>query len=363
MNPEFWAKRKVLLTGHTGFKGSWLSLWLQSLGAQVIGYSLPPPTQPSLFAVAGVEKRMESICGDVLDLEHLGRVVREHRPDIVFHMAAQSLVRRSYFDPVGTYATNILGTVHVLQAVREAPSVQAVIVVTSDKCYENREDHRAYRETDRLGGLDPYSSSKACAEVVTAAFRQSFFMGTQSEARASVASARAGNVIGGGDFAPDRLIPDVMRAALAGTDLLIRNPHAVRPWQHVLDPLCGYLTLAEKLCEDPKHFSGSWNFGPEESETLRVSALLERISELWGPGISWRFDDGPHLHEAQYLKLDSAKAKTHLEWKPQWNLNSALEATVRWYKAQQLHQAVRSLTLEQIRSYQSASNQPISVRG
>jgi len=362
MNPEFWRKRKVLLTGHTGFKGSWLSLWFQSLGAEVIGYSLPPPTQPSLYVLAEVGKGMESILGDVLDLEYLRRAVREHRPDVVFHMAAQSLVRRSYFDPVGTYATNVLGTVHVLEAVRDAPTVQAVVVVTSDKCYENREDQRAYRETDRLGGLDPYSSSKACAEAVTAAFRQSFFTGAKREATASVASARAGNVIGGGDWAADRLIPDVMRAVLEGRKLLIRNPHAVRPWQHVLDPLCGYLMLAEKLCEDPERFSGGWNFGPEESEALRVSAVLERVSGLWGPGISWRFDDGPHLHEAQHLKLDCTKAKTELGWEPQWNLNSALEATVQWYKAQQLHQDVRSLTLEQIRSYQSALNQPISAR-
>lgn len=363
MNPGFWRKKKVLLTGHTGFKGSWLSLWLQSLGAEVIGYSLPPPTQPSLYALAEVEKGMESIRGDVLDLEHLRRVLREHRPDIVFHMAAQSLVRRSYFDPVGTYATNILGTVHVLEAVRDAPGVQAVVVVTTDKCYENREDQRAYRETDRLGGSDPYSSSKACAEVVTAAFRKSFFTATKREAMASLGSARAGNVIGGGDWAADRLIPDVMRAVLEGRKLLIRNPDAVRPWQHVLDPLCGYLMLAEKLCEDPERFSGSWNFGPEESETLPVSAVLERLSELWGPGVLWRVDDGPHLHEAQYLKLDCTKAKTELGWEPQWNLNSALEATVQWYKAQQLHQDVHSLTLEQIRSYQSALNQPISARG
>lgn len=363
MNPAFWCKRKVLLTGHTGFKGSWLSLWLQSLGAEAIGYSLPPPTQPSLHVLAEVEKGMESIHGDVLDLEHLRRVVREHRPDIVFHMAAQSLVRRSYFDPVGTYATNVLGTVHVLEAVRDAPTVQAVVVVTTDKCYENREDQRAYRETDRLGGFDPYSSSKACAEVVTAAFRKSFFTATKREAMASLGSARAGNVIGGGDWAADRLIPDVMRAVLEGRKLLIRNPDAVRPWQHVLDPLCGYLMLAEKLCEDPKRFSGSWNFGPEESETLAVSAVLERLSGLWGPGLMWRFDDGPRLHEAQYLNLDCTKAKRELGWEPQWNLTSALEATVRWYKAQQLHQDVRSLTLEQIRSYQSALNQPISARG
>ena len=362
MNPEFWCRRKVLLTGHTGFKGSWLSLWLQSLGAEVIGYSLPPPTEPSLYVLAEVKKGMESIRGDVLDLEHLRRVVRERGPEIVFHMAAQSLVRHSYLDPAGTYATNVLGTVHILEAVRDAAAVRAVVVVTSDKCYENRNDRRAYRETDQLGGFDPYSSSKACAEFVTAAFRESFFAGAKREAMASVGSARAGNVIGGGDWAADRLIPDVMRAVLEGRTLLIRNPHAVRPWQHVLDPLRGYLMLAEKLCEDPQRFSGGWNFGPGESETLSVSGVLERLSELWGPGISWRFDDRPHLHEAQHLKLDCTKAKTELGWEPQWNLNSALEATVQWYKAQQFHQDVRSLTLEQIRSYQSALNQPVSAR-
>jgi CDP-glucose 4,6-dehydratase len=362
MNPGFWRKRKVLLTGHTGFKGSWLSLWFQSLGAEVIGYSLPSPTHPNLYALAEVGKGMESIRGDVLDLEHLRRVVREHRPDIVFHLAAQSLVRRSYFDPVGTFATNVLGTVNLLEALRDAPKVQAVIIVTTDKCYENREDQRAYCETDRLGGLDPYSSSKACAELVTLAFRQSFFLGVKrGEAMPGVASARAGNVIGGGDWAADRLIPDVMRAVLEGRKLLIRNPHAVRPWQHVLDPLCGYLMLAEKLCEDPERFSESWNFGPRESETLSVSAVLERLSELWGPGLLWHFDDGPHPHEARYLKLDCTKAKTELGWEPQWNLNSALEATVQWYKAQQFHQDVRSLTLEQIRCYQSALNQSISA--
>lgn len=363
MNPDFWHKRKVLLTGHTGFKGSWLSLWFQSLGTEVIGYSLPSPTQPSLCVMAEVEKGMESIRGDVLDLERLQRVVREHRPEIVFHMAAQSLVRRSYFDPVGTYATNVLGTVNVLEAVRGASTVRAVVIVTTDKCYENCEDHRAYRETDRLAGFDPYSSSKACAELVTAAFRKSFFTGAKREAKVGVASARAGNVIGGGDWAADRLIPDAMRAVHEGRKLLIRNPHAVRPWQHVLDPLNGYLILAEKLSEDPERFSESWNFGPVESETLSVSAVLERLRELWGPDVLWRLDDGPHPHEARCLKLDCTKAKAELGWEPQWNLNSALEATVHWYKAQQLHQDVRAVTLDQIRSYQSMLNLPISTRG
>jgi CDP-glucose 4,6-dehydratase len=358
MKPEFWPKRKVFLTGHTGFKGSWLSLWLQSLRAQVVGYALSPPTQPNLYDLAGVKNGMESIQGDVLDLEHLRSAIREHRPEVVLHMAAQSLVRRSYEDPVSTYATNVLGTVHVLEAVRGIPSVQSVVIVTTDKCYENREDQRRYRETDRLGGDDPYSSSKASAELVTAAFRKSFFFAGKGEAKAGVASARAGNVIGGGDWAADRLIPDVMRAALEGRELRIRYPHAVRPWQHVLDPLCGYLTLAEKLCQDPERFSKSWNFGPDESEVLPVSTVLERLQELWGPGVSWRSDDGAHPHEAQYLKLDCTKAKTELGWRPQWNLNSALEATVRWYKAHQSRQDVRSVAQEQIRSYESMLSLP-----
>ncbi len=358
MNSEFWRTKKVFLTGHTGFKGSWLSLWLGSLRAETVGYALAPPTRPSLYELAGVKNGMKSILGDVLDLEHLRRVVREHTPEVVFHMAAQSLVRRSYDDPVGTYATNVLGTVHLLEAVRDIPSVRAVVIVTTDKCYENREDHRGYRETDRLGGDDPYASSKAAAELVTAAYQKSFFNAGKNEAKTGVATARAGNVVGGGDWATDRLIPDVMRAVLEGRDLLIRHPHAIRPWQHVLDPLCGYLTLAEWLWQDPERFSESWNFGPDESEALPVSTVLERLRELWGPGISWRFDDGAHPHEAEYLKLDCTKAKAELGWEPQWNLNSALEATVQWYKAHQSRQDVRSVAERQIRSYQSTLSLP-----
>ncbi len=363
MNPESWRGKKVFLTGHTGFKGSWLSLWLEILGAETVGYALAPPTQPNLYDLVGVKKGMKSIEGDVLDLEHLRRAVREHRPEIVFHLAAQSLVRHSYDDPVGTYATNVLGTAHILEAVRDIASVRAVVIVTTDKCYENREDQRGYRETDRLGGDDPYASSKAAAELVTAAYRKSFFFTGKRETKTGVASARAGNVIGGGDWAADRLIPDVMRAALEGRELRIRHPHAVRPWQHVLDPLCGYLTLAEKLCQHPERFSESWNFGPDESECLSVSTVLERLRELWGPGISWRLDDSAHPHEAKYLKLDCTKAKRELGWEPRWNLNSALEATVRWYKAHQAHQDVRAVAQEQIRSYQSMVNLPEMSRG
>jgi CDP-glucose 4,6-dehydratase len=358
MNPEFWRTKRVFLTGHTGFKGGWLSLWLQNLGAEVIGYSLAPPTQPNLFDLADVKHGMKSIRADILDLEHLRRALRDHSPEVVFHLAAQSLVRRSYDDPSGTYATNVLGTAHILDAARAAPSVRSIVIVTSDKCYENREDHRAYRESDRLGGADPYSSSKAAAEIVTAAFRKSFFISANGETATGVASARAGNVIGGGDWAADRLIPDVMRAVLEGKDLLIRHPQAIRPWQHVLEPLSGYLTLAEKLWQDPERFSESWNFGPNESENLSVSTLLECLRALWGPGLTWQFDDGTHPHEASYLSLDCTKSKLKLGWEPRWNLNSALEATVQWYKAHQSHQDVRVLAQEQIRSYQGMLSLP-----
>ena len=352
MNPGFWQTRRVLLTGHTGFKGSWLSLWLQSLGAEVTGYSLAAPTEPSLFVLADVARGMHSVHGDVRDLEHLKRVVREHQPEIVFHLAAQSLVRRSYSDPVGTYATNLMGTAHVLETVRDTPTIGAVVIVTSDKCYENLEDRRAYRETDRLGGFDPYSSSKACAELITGAFRNSYFSSAK-HAKTGVASVRAGNVIGGGDWATDRLIPDVMRAVFAGGKVLIRNPDAVRPWQHVLDPLCGYLMLAEKLCHDPKRYAEAWNFGPDESESLPVATVLELLKGFWGADMAWQSEDGVQLHEAHSLKLDSSKARTMLGWQPQWNLNRALEATAEWYKAQQSQKDLGSITLKQIQSYQN----------
>lgn len=362
VNPEFWRKRKVFLTGHTGFKGSWLALWLQSMGAEVAGYALAPPSEPNFYDLAGVQRGMDSVTGDILDLEQLRGVVREHRPEVVFHMAAQSLVRRSYDEPVGTYATNVQGTAHVLEAARHVPSVRSVVIVTTDKCYENSNDQRAYRETDRLGGVDPYSSSKAAAELVTAAYRNSFFGSGRGEVKAGVASARAGNVIGGGDWGADRLIPDVMRATLEGRELLIRNPQVTRPWQHVLDPLCGYLMLAEKLYNFPERFSESWNFGPDESATYSVSTVLALLRELWGPSLSWRIDDRAHPYEAQCLRLDCTKAKRELGWEPRWNLDSALEATVRWYKAHQSHQDVRAVAQEQIRSYEKALSLPAISR-
>ena len=353
MSPEFWLGKRVLITGHTGFKGGWLSLWLQSMGAEVIGYSLPPPTTPSLFSQAAVQRDMRSILGDVCDLQHLRKVVEESQPEIIFHLAAQSLVRRSYVDPVGTYATNVLGTANVLETVRENAVVRSVVIVTTDKCYENSEDGRAYCETDRLGGFDPYSSSKAAAELVTAAFRNSFFSPASGVVQQGIASARAGNVIGGGDWAVDRLIPDVIRAVCDGQEVLIRNPRAIRPWQHVLEPLCGYLILAEKLYSQPGRYAEAWNFGPDDSDGLPVSAVLQLLSRSWGPGISWRIDEGPQVHEAGRLRLDSSKSRQMLGWQPQWKLDQALEATAQWYKAYQNQQDLRALTLQQIESYQS----------
>ena len=379
LTPEFWHDKRVLLTGHTGFKGSWLSLWLQSLGANLLGYSLPPPTDPSLYALAAVGRGMQSISGDVVDLEHLRRVMGDFQSQIVFHLAAQSLVRRSYADPIRTFSTNVLGTANVLEAVRSTLAVQAVVIVTTDSVrshsfaterlrnqgyqnqghpnqgYQNHEQQRAFRESDGLGGFDPYSSSKAAAELVTAAFRQSFFSSGERGANPGIATARAGNVVGGGDWAADRLVADVMRAAIDGGEVSIRNPYAVRPWQHVLDPLCGYLMLAERLCTDPSRFAGAWNFGPGQTEAVPVSEVLNRLRDLWGPSAAWpvRGNHRDHPHEAAYLSLDCTKAKLQLGWTPQWNLNVALEATVRWYKAYQAHQDVRRLAREQIQSFQS----------
>ena len=358
MNPEFWRSRKVFVTGHTGFKAGWLSLWLQDVGAEVTGYSLEPPTQPNLFELARISEGMKSISGDVRDLESLRRLLRGSQPEVVFHLAAQPVLRLSYAEPVRTFSTNVLGTVHLLDAVRDVSSVRAVVIITSDKCYENLEDQRAYAETDRLGGADPYSASKAAAELVVATYRRSFFDAGKSAGSTGIASVRAGNVIGGGDWAADRLVPDVMRAALEGRPLFIRNPNATRPWQHVLNPLSGYLTLAERLYEAPSKFSESWNFGPHGSDCVPVLAVLQRLRELWGPGLSWQLDAGPHPHEDNYLKLDCSKAKALLGWEPMWDLDRGLKATAEWYKAYQSHQNLRSITLEQIRSFQSQERIP-----
>jgi CDP-glucose 4,6-dehydratase len=348
---EFWRNRRVFLTGHTGFKGSWLSLWLQELGAQLVGYSLAPPTEPNLWTGANVGNGMVSMLGDILDLAHLQTSLSHHKPEVVLHLAAQSIVRRSFADPVDTFATNVIGTVNVLEAVRHCPSVRSVVIVTSDKCYENEESLRPYKESDRLGGFDPYSSSKACAELVTAAYRRSFFSGVKAR---GIASARAGNVIGGGDWTEDQLVPDIIRGVLTGTEILIRNPHAIRPWQHVMEPLAGYLLLAEKLFYSPARYSESWNFGPEESDAVTVADLLQRFCAAWGPGVPWRQNSGAQVHEAQFLRIDCSKAKTELDWCPQWNLNRALEMTAQWYKAFACGDDLRAVTLEQIRCYQKS---------
>lgn len=353
MRADFWKNKRVLVTGHTGFKGSWLSLWLKELGAEVTGYSLAAPTTPSLFELARVADGINSINGDIRDLSALRQVVDSQRPEIVLHLAAQSLVRRSYQDPVETYATNVMGTVHLLEAARHSDTVKAVIVVTSDKCYENREWVWGYREIDAMGGYDPYSSSKGCAELLTAAYSRSFFDSSKGKS-ASVASVRAGNVIGGGDWAEDRLVPDIMRAWLEGRSVLIRNPNAVRPWQHVLDPLGGYLSLTEKLYETGAGFNEGWNFGPREEGAQTVGYIVQRLGKLWGDGTAaWNVDEGEHPHEANYLKLDCSKAHAKLGWQPRLNIERALSATANWYRAYQRGEDVRQFSIEQIREYQN----------
>ena len=345
VKPQFWSGKRVFVTGHTGFKGAWLALWLASLGTRVAGYALQPPSSPSLWALVEAKAGIASTIADIRDLEALAKAIESFQPDIVFHLAAQSLVRPSYEDPVGTYATNVMGTVHVLEAVRKAGGVRALVNVTSDKCYENLETGQAYSESDPMGGRDPYSSSKGCAELVTAAYRASFPGG------AAIASARAGNVIGGGDWAQDRIVPDIVRAAVAGKAVQVRNPRAVRPWQHVLEPVAGYLELAERLHDAPATFSGGWNFGPDEKDAVPVEKVVSTFTRLWGPPASWAADQGEHPHEAHFLKLDSSKARSRLGWKPRLGLQLALEWTVGWYKTQAQGADARQLTLAQIERY------------
>jgi CDP-glucose 4,6-dehydratase len=348
VNPDFWRQRKVLVTGDTGFKGSWLSLWLAEMGADVTGYSAPPPTDPSLFELARVGDVIRHVEGDVRDRASFADTVAEQRPEVVIHMAAQSLVRRSYRDPVETYETNVVGTVNLLEAARRVDDVRVVVNVTTDKVYENPERGEAFTEDEPKGGHDPYSNSKACSELVTAAYRDSFF----HESGAAVATARAGNVIGGGDWGEDRLVPDLMRAAAEGAAVPIRNPGSVRPWQHVLNPLSGYLLLAESLWESNAH-ADAWNFGPGEEDSLAVRQVVERLAELWPGGIEWRDDSGDHPHEARYLRLDSTKARTQLGWSPLWGLDRGLESIVQWHRGLQAGEDARELTVRQIHEYQS----------
>ncbi len=355
VNPQFWRDKRVFVTGHTGFKGGWLCLWLKKLGAMVTGYALAPPTDPSLFELADVASGMVSIIGDVRDGAALAAAMKKAEPEIVIHMAAQPLVRYSYAHPVETYETNVMGLVHLFEAIRQTSGVKAVVNVTSDKCYENKEWAWGYRESEPMGGFDPYSNSKGCSELVTSAYRSSFFNPAQySEHGVAVASARAGNVIGGGDFAEDRLIPDILRAIGRGEPVLIRSPKAIRPWQHVLEPLSGYLVLAEKLYNGNGAFCEGWNFGPQESDARPVQWIVERLTQLWGEGSSWRLDGKPHPHEATYLKLDCSKARTLLGWNPRWRLETSLSAIVDWQKTSKAGHDLRLKTLEQIASYEAA---------
>lgn len=353
--PSFWRGKRVFLTGHTGFKGAWLALWLEDMGAEVTGYALAPPTDPSLFDMARVKDGLRHIEADVRDAATLTAAVREARPEVVLHMAAQSLVRASYDDPVGTYAVNVMGTVNLLEAVRGTGGVRAVVCVTSDKCYENRERDIAYREDDAMGGYDPYSSSKGCAELVAAAWRRSFFHpGNIAAHGVALASARAGNVIGGGDWAKDRLVPDLMRAFAAGDKPSIRFPGAIRPWQHVLEPLTGYLMLAERLYGADAAAAEGWNFGPAETDARPVAWIADRASALWGEGAGWDLTGEPQPHEAHYLKLDCAKARARLGWRPVWALDEGLEHTVAWYRALKDGADMGDFTRGQIRAHSAA---------
>jgi CDP-glucose 4,6-dehydratase len=347
VDPNFWRGKRVFLTGHTGFKGSWLSLWLQSMGAELQGFALAPPSAPSLFAEARVGAGMASTLADIRDLDAVLSALSNFEADIVIHMAAQPLVRLSYTEPVQTYATNVMGTVHLLEAVRQTPSVRAVVNVTTDKCYENKEWAWGYREDEPMGGRDPYSSSKGCSELVTSSYRRSFFQ----QGGPALASARAGNVIGGGDWAADRLVPDILRAFENHEPVVIRNPHATRPWQHVLEPLSGYLSLAERLYSDGQAFAEAWNFGPRDQDARPVQWIVENLAQGWGQGARWEIDSGEHPHEAHYLKLDISKAKARLGWQPIWGLSTALQKISHWHKAYLGGEDMRAFTLREIESF------------
>jgi CDP-glucose 4,6-dehydratase len=353
MDPEFWNGRSVFVTGHTGFKGSWLTLWLERLGARVTGYSLPPPTTPSMFVAARIADGIASVEGDVRDAAALAAALRRNRPEVVFHLAAQAIVRTGYQEPVETYATNVMGTCHLLEAVRAAPGVRAVVVVTSDKCYADTGGRAAHGEGDPMGGHDPYSSSKGCAELLTAAYRLSFLSAAAgAQAAAAVASARAGNVIGGGDWGDHRLVPDVVRAVAAGEPVQVRSPNSVRPWQHVVNPLSGYLLLAEELCRRGEEVAEGWNFGPDERDCRPVSWLVERLTQRWGDGARWQAEPHPGFHETSFLMLDCAKARDRLGWRPPVEMETAVDWLVDWYRLFAAGGDVRGLTLEQIAATQ-----------
>lgn len=353
MNLAFWRGKKVFLTGHTGFKGGWLSLWLQSLGAEVTGYSLNPPTTPNLFLEANVADGMTSLIGDIRNYDSLHKAISGAQPEIIFHMAAQPLVRASYQNPVETYETNVMGTVNLLESVRHLGGIRAVVNITTDKCYENREWLWGYRENEAMGGYDPYSNSKGCAELVSSAYRSSFFNSSDYEKHGvALATARAGNVIGGGDWAVDRLIPDIFRSFSLNELVRIRNPNAVRPWQHVLEPLRGYLLLAEQLYSCGSQYAEGWNFGPNQSDAATVSVVVSKMAKLWGAGADWTADEGSHPHEANYLRLDISKARDRLNWQPILNLDNSLELSVSWAKKWMTNANTKEITLDQILTYQ-----------
>ena len=353
-NNNYWKGKKVLITGHTGFKGSWLSIWLQHLGAKVIGVSLNPPTNPSLYEKANVSEGMTSLRQDIRDLEAVKKIFQLYQPEIVFHMAAQALVRYSYFNPVETYETNVMGTLNILEGIRSINTVGTAVMVTSDKCYKNLERERGYSENDPMGGHDPYSSSKGATELLISSFRNSYYSADNyNEHKTAIASVRAGNVIGGGDWAKDRLIPDIIKAFQNRKEVKIRNPNAVRPWQHVLEPLSGYIQLAELLGNGGIKYAEAWNFGPLEDDFHSVKWVVEKITELWGNNASWMVDKSEHPHEANYLKLDCTKAFKRLNWQPKWSLDQALLKIVEWHKAVQTNEKYKDLCLNQINEYLS----------
>jgi len=358
--PSLWRNKRVFLTGHTGFKGGWLALWLTKLGATVRGYALDPSTTPNLLSAARIADTIEDLRGDIRDAVALNQAMADFAPEVVFHLAAQPLVRYSYEDPVGTFETNVIGTARVLDAVRRTPTVRAVVSVTTDKCYENKEWAWGYRETDPLGGYDPYSSSKACAEIVSAAFRQSYFhpdmLNQPGGHTTAIATARAGNVIGGGDWSLDRLIPDLIAGFTRGQPVRIRRPHAIRPWQHVLEPLHGYITLAENLLSpgpEAAKFATAYNFGPSEDDAQPVEWIVEKMTRFWGSGASWVLDPDPGVHEAGYLKLDASRARADLHWHPRLRLETALQWLVEWYRAADRNEDLQALTFRQIAAYEA----------
>ncbi|MEZ7892916.1 MAG: CDP-glucose 4,6-dehydratase [Candidatus Wallbacteria bacterium] len=354
INKDFWKGKKVFLTGHTGFKGTWLSIWLNSLNANVRGYALTPPTSPSLFEMSKIDNNVDSVIGDVRNINSLKKAISDFQPEIVIHMAAQPLVRKSYKNPVETYEINVMGTVNLLESCRNINSIRAIVNVTTDKCYENKEWYWGYRENEPMGGYDPYSNSKSCSELITSSYRNSFFNVKDYEKhQVGLASVRAGNVIGGGDWAADRLIPDCLKSLLKGEKIVIRNPYAIRPWQHVLEPLCGYLTLTKKLYEDGSKYGEGWNFGPDDSDAKQVEWIVKKICQKWGNNAGYIIDKGPHPHEASYLKLDCSKAKARLNWIPRWNLETALEKIIEWTYAYKENKNIFEVCVKQIQEYEN----------